>query len=162
MLQIIKFVKNVIKLNKMNIEKIEIQPRKFVWVDKGIRGKSGLNYNFGLKKVDSLGKDYTEHSTEWNYCFKIIAASSELNLEGVPTYVKWLAEQEYSDEEIVMDVDISESLKLAFIKGYKTTEQEMFTEDDLKKAFACGKAYQSMYGDTALEQIIEQIKSEKK
>lgn len=47
-------------------------------VDETIKGRSGYNYNYGLFKIDKLEYSYEKHSTEWNCCVKIIAASPKL------------------------------------------------------------------------------------
>jgi hypothetical protein len=111
----------------MNIEKIEIKGH-YVWVDKDAEIKEGdwmirPNENPILVTSDfwwDFGVKY----------HKIIAASPELNLEGVPTYVEWLAEENMKQYDWVEDIDG----RGCFIKGYQTAEKELPTWDDVRKA----------------------------
>lgn len=60
----------------MNIEKIEVNPRQYVWVDKDAEIKEG---DFVLSKlfvIVKFGKKYTKSLYK-----KIIEASPELNLK---------------------------------------------------------------------------------
>lgn len=48
------------------------------------KGKRGCNYNFSTKRLDNLSCDYPKHSSEWNYCRKIIATTDpKLIADGV-------------------------------------------------------------------------------
>ena len=53
------------------------------WYDDNEKGRKGWNYNFGLNKLDNLPYLYESHSTEWNFCRKIVAQSENI-LDGVP------------------------------------------------------------------------------
>jgi hypothetical protein len=72
----------------------------FYWFDDEIKGEKGCNYNFGLNNIDNLPKYYPEHSTEWNFCRKIIAQSQN-KLEGVPTILL----MNYSSEQILEQIN---------------------------------------------------------
>lgn len=108
----------------MNIEKIEINGY-YVWIDKD--EVVGWSYN-GLCYNDdgTIGKPNNLNSK------KIIAASSELELKGIPTYVDYLANNYCNSFEFndccgtTADVD--------FAEGYKAAEKDLFTEDDVRKA----------------------------
>jgi hypothetical protein len=124
----------------MNIEKIEINGH-YVWADKDAE----IDFNeyyiscFSGKILQRTKKmDIVEVMDN-----KIIAASPELNLEGVPTYVEWLAEQEYREypnnpkdkPEWYYNRDINCFKKRkVFVKGYRAAEKELYTEDDVRKA----------------------------
>jgi hypothetical protein len=125
----------------MNIEKIEINGH-YVWVDKDAEIKEGdyVYVNCSEIKVTEICQVsgyYNEqflfkHNSQihMDYCKKIIAASPELKLEGVPTYVEWLAEENMKQYDWVEDIDG----RGCFIKGYQTAEKELPTWDDVRKA----------------------------
>lgn len=186
----------------MNIEKIEIQPGQYVWVDT----EAEINENdFILTKDNRIVEVSYLLSSDLEQASKIIAASPFLNLEGIPDYVEWLANQYWSKQPYNED---------AFIKGYQAAEQEIkndrwlspidterkwqeeklveifyhypnaspawqymnglihialesknkFTEEDLNKAIELARLREHIMGLFIYEpeQIIEQIKSEKK
>ena len=158
----------------MNIEKVEIKPNQYVWVDKDAEIN---NNSYGIDKNNIL----CEYADDFLYMFdnagiikisitaesikcreikKIIAASPELNLEGVPLYVELLAEQEYPTASFGLSVECERERK-AFIKGYQKAEKELFTEEEVREVFHVGRLYQGREGDTTLEEIIEQLKQEK-
>ena len=131
----------------MNIEKIQINGH-YVWVDKDAEIKEGewfYNPFQGIVSVDSNSDG----------CIKIIAASPKLNLEGVPTYVEWLAERETISNEF--------NSEKSFIKGYQTAEKELPTWDDVRKAIELVRPVgfpQSLW-DKTTEEVIEQLKQSK-
>ena len=43
-----------------------------VIIDESVKGKRGYCFNFGLSKIDKLSRNYEKHSSEWNYCRKIL------------------------------------------------------------------------------------------
>lgn len=155
----------------MNIEKFEIKPGQYIWVDVNIVIK-GCDFVYHLSK-GCIYEIYSYSESNGNKSFipkdefglptndemlitdvvKIIAASPELELEGVPDYVEWLAD-EYSKNKSSSSV-FTEAHKRDFIKGYKTAEQEMFTEEDLIKAIALSMKYND-------KTVIDIIKSEKR
>jgi hypothetical protein len=125
----------------MNIEKVEIKPNQYVWVDKDVEATP-----------DDIKKGKGRYYKNEDIMCKIIAASPELNLEGVPTYVEWLAEQSYPISE-VWNYEQSLIRKLAFIRGYQTAEKELFTEGDVIKAVFLARKWEKMN----IEQIIRRI-----
>jgi hypothetical protein len=145
----------------MSIEKIEINGH-YVWVDKDAEIKENTNtINQGLNgdwfwnsKYDAIARigDITR------FDFKIIAASPELGLEGIPTYVEWLAKEEVGWWDKNDDQDA-----MNFIKGYQTAEKELYTEDDVRKAIEMAQKTNWRDRHTYSEkEIIEQVKQEKK
>jgi hypothetical protein len=73
----------------MNIEKIAVNGH-YVWVDEAVGwSHNGICYN----DDGTIGKPINSNSK------KIIASSSELNLEGVPTYFEWLEANYYRELE---------------------------------------------------------------
>jgi hypothetical protein len=119
----------------MNIEKIEINGH-YVWVDKDAEIKEGdyVYVNCSEIKVTEICQVsgyYNEqflfkHNSQihMDYCKKIIAASPELNLEGVPTYVEWLARKEFPNN----GTQESGYLAGGFVIGYQTAEKELIGE----------------------------------
>lgn len=139
----------------MNIEKIAVNGY-YVWVDKDeIVGWSynGICYNDDGR----IGKPNNPNSK------KIIAASPELKLKGVPSYARYKA-LEYSkplEKEVKSDEDYDwymGSYK-GFEYGYLEAEKELFTEDDVRKAIELAReGYSSIHSE---EEIIEQLKQSK-
>ena len=138
----------------MNIDKIAVDGH-YVWVDEVV----GWSYN-GLCYNDdgTIGKPNNLNSK------KIIAASSELELKGIPTYVDYLANNYCNSFEFndccgtTADVD--------FAEGYKAAEKDLFTEDDVRKAIEL--AQKECYDESGYiglehepEEIIEQLKKSK-
>ena len=114
-----------------NIEKIPVNGH-YVWVDKNAEIKEGewfYNPFQGIVSVDSNSDG----------CKKIVSASPELKLEGVSTYLEWLAEQEYPSFKRSTPFGskyehIPKRRRSAFIKGYESAEKEQQIEiDALKK-----------------------------
>jgi hypothetical protein len=114
------------------IEKIQIGEH-FVWIDK--KSKK-IGYVFDVAKNASplfrnlITDEEIKEAQETE--FKIVAASSELNLEDIPTYIQYLADNYAIDKQ-------NESNKYyisleSFIAGHKTAEKELPTWDDVKKA----------------------------
>jgi adenylate cyclase len=79
-------LKEDLKNNKMKIEKIEINPNQFVWVDKGTQIKDVRPFKgkWHLEKGLIINK-FPDYLTDLSDCKLIIAASPELNLDGLPT-----------------------------------------------------------------------------
>jgi hypothetical protein len=136
----------------MNIEKIEIKPNQYVWVDKDVEATP-----------DDIKEGKGRYYKNEDIMCKIIAASPELHLKGVPTYVEWLA-KDYANNSAVTNYEegINVGKYQGFIKGYQTAEKELFTEEEVREVFHVGRLYQGREGDTTLEQILEQLKQEKK
>ena len=148
-----------------NLEKIEINIGQYVWVDRE------LPITTGDYRINDGIIEYTEDDEggDWNKkhgSFKIIAASPSLNLEGVPDDVEWLAEQKYHvkntgsmfmpNRHEVTNIYKQEG----FIEGYKTAEQEMFTEEQVCQLLI--KFNQEIREVEDVRTWFEQIKSEKK
>jgi hypothetical protein len=104
------------------------------------RGVEGYNYNFGLSKINKLTKTYPTHSTEWNFCKKIIAYqpkgnAAELNLPLLPEIVvednvEKLAEREYPLTGVI-GIDARNGLRIEGLKlGYKAATK-IFSEEDV-------------------------------
>lgn len=146
------------------IEKIEVKPNQYIWVDKSIQASVTLFY-------DKEPKTYSGN---------LVAASPGLNLD-VPTYIEYLAEQMYPKIAVKVDntltIDSNALIRLGFIKGYQTAEKELFTEEEVRKAIELTKSsafvkriHNSYVPDELLddvdfdstEQIIGQLKQEKK
>lgn len=64
----------------MEMEKIEINHNQYVWVDKDAEIKTGDFFLTDDNRIEINAPDW--RAREWHR--KIIAASSELNLNGVP------------------------------------------------------------------------------
>ena len=161
----------------MNIEKIAVDGG-YVWVDKDTKIKEGdwVCGGLGGNDIKKYGKYFAD---DW---YKIIASS--ISLEGVPSYVEWLAHTEYP-----YSTSTPESLSFSrlridyFIKGYQTKEKELFdelltkyqegmkkglelskklfTEDDIRKAIRLAKRSTGTLVMNENE-IIEQLKQSKK
>lgn len=147
-----------------NIEKKQVNGH-YVWVDKDVETMTntpiGYCYNSLKSESDWEDKDIVLHQgTMPIYHFrglqKIIAASPELNLEGVPSYVEWLA---WKDEgRKCLD---AEFLRAKFIKGYQTAEKELFTKEDIIKAIAVGYDWchqKHIPSESMINNFIEQLK----
>ena len=65
-------MKRVLINSKLQLIKLQ---DKFLLVSDE-RGKEGKNFNFALNKIENLSRDYEEHSSEWNFCRKIICVFS--------------------------------------------------------------------------------------
>jgi hypothetical protein len=128
----------------MIIEKIPFKGH-YIWVDRSTLAKDG-DYNFdgySITKVDlNVPKYYGEG------CHPIIAASTELNLEGIPMYSEYLAKKLDDRIQDPSFYDEGEWLirKSAFIEGHKAAEKELFTEEDLRKAIVLSRRIFSIEG----------------
>ena len=152
----------------MNIEKIKIN-KHYVWVDKDAEIK--LNDYYFSKISNIIFRRKYGHWIE-NYdkkiYQKIIAASLELKLEGVPSYAEWLAVKEYPITKggsmlMPSSFDLDQSNRQSgFIKGYQTAEKELFTEDDLRKAIEMARFGGKITTHYSEEEIIEKLKQSKK
>lgn len=71
--------------NKMKIEKIEVKPAQFVWIDKDTAIKDVRPFigKWHLEKGLIINK-FPTYLTDLSECKLIIAASPELNLDGIP------------------------------------------------------------------------------
>lgn len=69
----------------MKTEKIEVKPNQFVWVDKDTQIKDVRPYygKWHLEKGHIINK-FPTYLTDLDECELIVAASPELNLDGVP------------------------------------------------------------------------------
>lgn len=56
----------------MELQLISTKDHLFL-IDTNQKGAIGYNYNTALSKVEFLQRNYPEHSSEWNYCTKIVA-----------------------------------------------------------------------------------------
>lgn len=67
------------------VEKVQIKPNQFVWVDKNTQIKDVRLFKdkWHLEKGLIINK-FPNYLTDLSECKLIIAASSELNLDGVP------------------------------------------------------------------------------
>lgn len=147
----------------MNIEKIAVNGH-YVWVDKDAKVKEGDIYyvnNSSGKRIENI----LPHPS--GFVAKIVAADKELKLEGIPTYVDYLANIYCNSFEFndccgtTADVD--------FAEGYKAAEKDLFTEDDVKRAIQL--AQETVISDLRFEdsrehkyseaEIIEQLKQSK-
>ena len=135
----------------MNIDKIAVDGH-YVWVDEVV----GWSYN-GLCYNDdgTIGKPNNLNSK------KIIAASSELELKGIPTYVDYLANNYCNSFEFndccgtTADVD--------FAEGYKAAEKDLFTENDVRRAIELAQEW-DIHNNCfkwKSEDVIEQLKQSK-
>lgn len=166
----------------MNIKKIEVNGH-YVWVDKDAEIKEGDWYiTFTNGSIMGEPRKCEDSSYIFSYCAKIIAASPELNPEGVPTYVEWLGTQRAIERrwdpksletrrvanEIIEGVkfgyqaaekELSES---KWNEGYKTAIEvinTLPTWDDVRKAIEMAReGYSSIHTE---EEIIEQLKQSK-
>lgn len=70
----------------MKIKKVEIKPNQFVWVDKDTVVKDVRSFigKWHLEKGQIINK-FPTYLTDLGECKIILAASEELNLDGVPT-----------------------------------------------------------------------------
>jgi hypothetical protein len=106
------------------------------------RGVEEYNYNFGLSKINKLTKTYPAHSTEWNFCKKIIAYQSknnapELDLPLLPEMavedeVERLAEKLFPMNMVGGGISKSDRQlqQNAFKKGYKAATK-VYSEEDV-------------------------------
>lgn len=138
-----------------NIEKIEVKPNQYVWVDKDAEVEKGdLCYDPTTDNGVYSTVLRTAPDSYWNKqkLPKIIAASPELNLEEVPSYVEWLANKEYPVIQLSMGCfdDHNEELREAFIEGYQTAEKELQTEQRVKdlekRLYDCSKTNADLIG----------------
>ena len=83
---LIKQLEFKIKMRNMKTEKIEVKPNQFVWVDKDTKIKDVRPYvgKWHLEKGVTINK-FPKYFTDLSECELIVAASPELNLDGVPT-----------------------------------------------------------------------------
>ena len=83
---LIKQLEFKIKMRNMKTEKVEVKPNQFVWVDKDTKIKDVRPYvgKWHLEKGVIINK-FPDYLTDLSECELIVAASPELNLDGVPT-----------------------------------------------------------------------------
>lgn len=102
-----------------NFEKIAVNGH-YVWVDK----EAEITGDY----IGWIGQTpYINPKEKSVLNYKIIAASTELNLEGVPTYFEWLSIQEYPVIENAhpnINWDLLNKQE-GFEKGYQTAEKEI-------------------------------------
>jgi len=114
------------------------------------RGVEGYNYNFGLSKINKLTKTYPTHSTEWNFCKKIIAYQPKGNAKellfivqyGNMTFKELNGDGSYYEciDCKVQTIRSGEFLKSQGIELYKNAPEldlpllpEIVIEDDVEK-----------------------------
>lgn len=146
------------------IEKIAVNGH-YVWVDKDAEIKEGdyCLHNNIIKQAIGDTIPFANKCSE-----KIIAASPELELEGVPDWVEFQA-TEYASKRIELDPVYSNGLYYGFLEGHRVARKELFTEDDVRKAieFGIGLEAGNIERDfknfkTNESQFIQQLKSQKK
>lgn len=108
------------------------------YVSDNIKGEKGLNYNFGLNKLDELPMYYSKQSTEWNFCRKVIATNNpriflprvieQFDIEGMAL--------EYSSKKGNPNPEGYTKLQTeklhGFIDGYNASQaSHPFTESDM-------------------------------
>jgi hypothetical protein len=149
----------------MNIEKIKIRNNCYVWVDKDAEIEEAVWYYWCTTKTiqKSIKDSLNRLPKKEDGSFKILAASPELEIESIPDYVYWLAEQWIDENEHRWSNNTNElgNNYGSFIKGYRTAEQEMFTEDDMKRAILQARIRDKEnppHPKYSIESIIEQIK----
>ena len=73
----------------MKIDKIEVNPNQFIWVDKDTQIGDVRPYvgKWHLEKGYIINK-FPDYLTDLSECELIVAASPELNLDGVPANFK--------------------------------------------------------------------------
>ena len=110
----------------MNIEKISVDGH-YVWVDNEIQPK---NYDYQYSKEYGIQKCSSPSMNIYGVHYrKIIAASPELKLTDVPTYVKWLARREFPYD----GTQESGYLAGGYIIGYQAAKKELLDVDDMKE-----------------------------
>jgi hypothetical protein len=148
----------------MNIEKVQIKPEQYVWVERRppmdseywIYGRNNEWDTIITKNVLPL-ESYRKLHDVYAYC-TIVAASPELGLD-VPTHVEWLAhkiafkKQKYNNRE-------KDIYKNGIIKGYQTAEQEFPSWEDVRKAISMARETEHDKIKSA-DEIIELLKSNK-
>ena len=134
----------------MNIEKIAVNGH-YVWIDKDAKVKESDIYyvnNSSGKRIENI----LPH---------IVAADKELKLEGIPTYVDYLANNYCNSFEFndccgtTADVD--------FAEGYKAAEKDLFTENDVRRAIELAQEW-DIHNNCfkwKSEDVIEQLKQSK-
>lgn len=138
----------------MNIKKIEFN-RHYIWIDED--EAEGWSYN-GLCYNDdkTIGKPNNLNNK------KIIAASPELKLKGIPSYARYKA-LEYSkpiEKEVKSESDYDWCLGAyqGFEAGYKVAEKELFTEDDVRKAIVLSATSPTDNLIDRCDEIVERLK----
>lgn len=66
------------------------------------------------------------------------------------------AEKRYPFEDgfQIMDIDISETLQLAFINGAKWQQERSYSEEDMKSAFECAREFDSLDGIVDIDVVV--------
>lgn len=114
-----------------------------IWVDLSQKGKKGINYNSALKKIEILYRDYESFTSEWNFCFKVVAqlTTNPYYIDGVPLRkpdAELLADLEFPYEDFrgkntgVDDEHTGQALRGAFVAGFEAAESTLFTKEDVK------------------------------
>jgi len=106
------------------------------YVSEKIKGKSGLNYNYALKKLDNLTYSYPDYSSEWNFCRKVIATTNpNIDIPKVVDEVEILAELKYKTIGFVeewRELEENNPKNEGFKEGYnKSQETHPFSEQDM-------------------------------
>ncbi len=104
------------------------------YVSEDIKGERGLNYNYGLNKLDNLIDSYESHSTEWNFCRKVIATNNpNINNPKIIDKVNNLSLQLGLNMYIRRNYDFEYGIIIGYNEAkdtYKFTEEDVlnFTE----------------------------------
>ena len=111
----------------MNIEKIAINGN-YVWVDKDVEIKEGdmcvdIAHNVIVKPTDLEWANSNSDNLK-----VIVAASPELNLEDVPSYVEYLATKKLYEKYPYHPPQDDGYLKDMFKEGYESAEKEKSDE----------------------------------
>lgn len=168
----------------MNIQKIEINPNQYVWVDINAEIKkndwffpttrqiaggntprkcTGIGTNAWNGNI--LSDDTDEKGYDLSNVAKIIAASPELKLKGIPSYARYKA-LEYSkliEKEVKNESDYDWCLGAyqGFEAGYKVAEKDLFTKEDVRKAIVLSATSPTDNLIDRCDEIIERLKQTK-
>ena len=127
---------------------IKISNSEYVLADDSLKGKSGLNYNFVLKSIMNLNRDYEENSSEWKYCYKITHSTDKKNGGGLSLRNCQAVENGYdldelsslSSKSLLTDVTTREKLnyiigyQMGFQKALEILADKKFSESDVREA----------------------------
>ena len=106
------------------------------WTNKGLFHKMLSN---GLAVFKNFpNQEYSETAYNLDDCFKVIFATPDLKLEGVP-----LIEEKQDDEfdKLLLELDYCWSEWKIFEAGYRKAQQNLFTEEQVREAFNASDNY---------------------
>lgn len=133
---------------------IKILKDFYIVVDLDQRGKEGFNFNYGIRKIDSLSRDYEEDSHEWRTCFKITHSTKPIFDQVKEIFLSEVEEaiygynvekmaMSYLDRNYNLSYERTTWQKLhekTFEAGFNAHKELMkdkfFTIDDMKNAIA--------------------------